>query len=94
MRKRTKTKSSDHLASQYDFSRGERGKHADEYRRHTVRINKTDGTTVVQNFKLAEGAVVLAPDVLEYFSDSASVNKALRTLIDLIPKKERRPSAR
>lgn len=79
------------MRSEYDFSGGTRGKHYRAYQRgHTVKINKTDGTTVVQNFKLEEGAVVLAPDVREYFSDSDSVNQALRTLIGLIPRKRRK----
>jgi hypothetical protein len=33
-----------------------------------------------------EGTVLLAPDVLEYFSDSESVNEALRSLIQLMAK--------
>lgn len=33
-----------------------------------------------------EGTVLLAPDVLEYFSDSESVNEALRSLIQLTAK--------
>lgn len=33
-----------------------------------------------------EGAILLAPDVLEYFSDSESVNDALRSLIHLMEK--------
>jgi len=33
-----------------------------------------------------EGTVLLAPDVLEYFSDSESVNEALRSLIQLMDK--------
>jgi hypothetical protein len=42
---------------------------------------------VVQHFKLEEGAVVLAPDVRDYFPNSDTVNQALRTLIRLIPRK-------
>ena len=85
-----KTKPADEMLPQYDFSGGTRGKHAREYQRgHSVKIHKTDGTTLVQNYKLEEGAVVLAPDVREYFLDSESVNQALRTLIKLIPQKRR-----
>mgnify|MGYP001558533024 CR=1 FL=1 len=36
-----------------------------------------------------EGAVVLEPDILTYFPDSESVNRALRCLIPLMPKKRR-----
>jgi hypothetical protein len=83
------------MLPEFDFSGGTRGKHARKYQRgHTVKIHKTDGTTVVQHFKLEEGAVVLAPDVREYFSDSDSVNQALRTLIGLIPQKRRRANGK
>ena len=79
------------MRAEYDFSGGTRGKHYRQYQRgHTVKVQKTDGTTVVQHFKLEEGAVMLAPDVREYFSDAESVNRALRTLIELIPRKRRK----
>jgi hypothetical protein len=47
------------------------------------------GTTVVQHFELEDGAVMLEPDVREYFPDSAAVNNALRCLIPLMPKKRK-----
>jgi len=76
------------ILPEYDFRIGVRGKHYKEYRQgHTVTIHKTDKTTVVQHFKLEEGAIFLEPDIREYFSDSESVNKVLRSLIELIPKK-------
>ena len=76
------------MLPEYDFTHGTRGKHYRAYQHgHTVRIRKTDGTTVVQHFKLEEGAVVVAPDVRAYFPDSDTVNQALRTLIRLIPRK-------
>ena len=88
MSKRSRAKPVDKMLPEYDFSGGVRGKHARDYEpAHTVKIHKTDGTTIVQNFKLEEGAVVLAPDVREYFPDSETVNEALRTLIRLIPRK-------
>ena len=72
----------DSLRSQYDFRGGARGKHHKAYRQgHTVKIHKTDGTTVVQHFKLEEGAVLLDPDVSQYFPTSEDVNNALRSLI-------------
>jgi len=75
------------MRAEYDFSGGVRGKHAAAYQQgHTVTIHKKDGTTLVQNFNLEEGAVVLAPDVREYFPDAESVNNALRTLISIAPK--------
>lgn len=94
MSKRIKRKAGGEMP-EYDFSGGTRGQHAGQYQQgHTVKIHKADGTTVVQHFKLEEGAVVLAPDVREYFSDAESVNQALRTLISLVPKKKRRTSGK
>lgn len=84
-----------HLHLEYDFSAGVRGKHHRDYQRgQRVIIHKTDGTTVVQNFKLEEGAVVLAQDVRKFFPDSDAVNRALLALIDLIPRKRGRTSSR
>ena len=77
-----------------DFSgrKGIRGKYYQAYRRgHTVQIRKANGTVSVKYFTLHEGAVMLEPDVREYFPNSESVNKALRSLISLIPG---RPSKR
>jgi hypothetical protein len=91
MKKPRNSQAASDIRSEYDFSGGVRGKHSRQYQRgHQVKINKTDGTTVIQHFKLEEGAVVLAPDVREYFSDSDTVNRALRTLIGLIPRKRGR----
>jgi hypothetical protein len=81
------------MKAEYDFSTmkgGVRGKYYKSYRAgHKVEINKADGTTSVQYFKLEEGAVMLEPDVRKYFSNSESVNKALRSLIAIIPPKKR-----
>ena len=82
------------MLPEYDFSGGVRGKHYRAFRQgYTVRIHKEDGTVVEQRFSPEEGAVVLEPDVREYFPDSESVNKALRSLIVLIPTKRRRRKA-
>ena len=89
--KTTKKKKDDEMRAEYDFSGGVRGKHAEAYQQgHTVTIHKKDGATVVQNFKLEEGAVLLEPDVREYFPDAESVNNALRTLISIAPKAQKR----
>jgi hypothetical protein len=81
----------DDMRPEYDFSSmagGVRGKYYKAYRAgHTVKIHKADGTTTVQYFNLEEGAVMLEPDVREYFPDSEAVNNALRSLIALIPTK-------
>ena len=79
------------MRAEYDFTGGVRGKHAAAYQQgHSVTIHKKDGTTVVQNFNLEEGAVILEPDVREYFPDAESVNKALRILIAIAPKARKR----
>ncbi len=81
------------MRAEYDLTSmgdGVRGKYYQNYRAgHTVKINREDGTTAVQHFELKEGAVMLEPDVREYFPDSAAVNHALRCLIPLMPKKRK-----
>lgn len=78
----------DNMRVEHDFTGGTRGKH---YRAmqagYTITIHHVDGTTEVREVKPQEGAVVLAPDVREYFPDSETVNTALRSLIKLIPRK-------
>ena len=39
------------------------------------------------HYQLEKGAVILDPDVREYFPDAKAVNAALRSLIALIPSK-------
>ncbi len=77
------------MRAEYDFARmrgGVRGKYYKAYRAgHTVNIHKTDGTIEVHYFRLEDGAVMLEPDVHEYFPDSEAVNEALRGLIRLVP---------
>jgi hypothetical protein len=79
------------IRSEYDFSKmkdGVRGKYYKAYRQgHTVVVHKKDGTDSVQYFKLEEGAVMLEPDVRKYFPTSDAVNKALRSLLRIIPAK-------
>jgi len=79
------------MKSEYDFVKmkgGVRGKYYKAYRAgHSVKIHKDDNTTVVQHFKLEDGAVMLEPEVRKYFPDSDAVNRALRSLISLIPKR-------
>jgi hypothetical protein len=84
----------DDMRAEYDFGGGIRGKH---YRAmqagYTITVHQPNGKVLVKEVKPREGAVILAPDVREYFSDSESVNTALRSLIKLIPRK-RVPTAR
>jgi len=81
----------DEMLPEYDFSKmsgGVRGKYYKAYRAgHTVKIHKENDTTELHYFTLEDGAVMLEPDVREYFPDSDAVNNALRSLIALIPKK-------
>ena len=85
----------DDIRSEYDFSEGVRGKHVAAMQDgYTITIQRADGTTVTREVKPTEGAIVLEPDVLRYFPDSESVNRALRTLIALFPKEPVRASRR
>ncbi len=85
--KRTKNKKNDDMRLEYDFSKAQRGQfHRPLEKGYTVRVQEDDGGMVVNHYTLTEGTVLLAPDVREYFSDSAAVNEALRSLIHLIEK--------
>ncbi len=84
---RAKSKS---MRTEYDLSRGVRGKHHRAMQGgYTVTIRKADGSTVVKDVTPKKNAVLLEPDVQAHFPDSESVNKALRCLIPLVPKKRR-----
>ena len=91
----TKTELSE-MRPEYDFAgkKGVRGKYYQAYRQgHSVKIHEEDGTMTVQYFSLEDGAVMLEPDVREYFPNSESVNQALCTLISLIPQKPAKRTA-
>lgn len=78
----------DDMLPEYDLSnsQGERGKYYGALQQgYTVRIHEDDGTTTVYNYQLEKGAVLIDPDVREYFPDAKAVNSALRSLIALIP---------
>ncbi len=76
------------MLPEYSFKGGTRGKHAGAYLRgHKVEVHRQDGTSTVLHYTLEDGAVMLAPDVRKYFRDSESVNKALRSLIEIAPKR-------
>lgn len=84
-----KNKSENDMLPEYDFKgkKGIRGKYHQAYSQgHTVRIREDDGTVTVHYFTLEEGAVMLDPDVREFFPTSESVNNTLRSLIAIIPK--------
>ena len=91
MKKKTvkTSEAADEMRSEYDFSKGTRGKHyKSRLRGYALRIRKADGTIEEREID-REGSVVLEPDVRKYFPNSKAVNRALRTLIELIP--ENRP---
>ncbi len=77
----------DGMLPEYDFT-GKNVVRGKRYRAmqkgYTVRIHNEDGTTTIQQFG---PTVTLDMDVSAYFPDSESVNKALRSLIALIPNK-------
>ena len=77
------------MRSEYDFSRGVRGKHYKSRQDgYTVKIHMEDGTTLVRNVTREKG-ITLEPDVQRYFPNSQAVNRALRALITLFPKRGR-----
>ncbi|MEW6402177.1 MAG: hypothetical protein AB1649_10280 [Chloroflexota bacterium] len=85
--KTTRKKRKDEMRAEYDFSKAERAKfYRPLDKGYTVHVHKKDGTEIVNHYTLAEGTVLLAPDVAEYFPDSESVNEALRSLIQLMDK--------
>ena len=78
------------MRAEYDFTGGARGKHYGAMQAgYTITTHNADGATVVKDVTPKKGAVALEPDILAYFPDSESVNKALRCLIPLLPKKHR-----
>ena len=94
--KKAKTKkptTKEDMRPEYDFSAmkgGVRGKYYKAYREgHKVVVHKEDGTDLVQYFKLEDGAIMLEPDVRKYLPTSEAVNKALKSLIEIIPSKRR-----
>ena len=88
-----KTSKTSDMRSEYDFSKAERGKfYRSLHKGYKVHVHKKDGTVVTNYYTLAEGTVLLEPDVREYFPDSDAVNAALRSLIQLmsdLPSKEK-----
>lgn len=77
-------KASEEMLPEYDFTgkKGVRGKYYEAYKNgYTIRVHENDGKITTQYF------ASIAPDVQEYFPDSEAINKALRSLIALIPNK-------
>jgi hypothetical protein len=85
------------MRPEYNFAGAVRGRHYRPMNEgYSVEIKKSDGATVVERYTLAEGTVLLQPDVREYFPDSESVNAALRSLIALMEElpAKRKPAAK
>lgn len=96
MKKANNSHQDNDMLPEYDFKgkKGVRGKYAKAMQKgYTVHITNNDGTVTIQHFIPRESAVVLDPDVRTYFPDSESVNRALRSLIELIPEKSRKQVA-
>ncbi|MFH1146452.1 MAG: hypothetical protein V1736_01945 [Pseudomonadota bacterium] len=88
------TTHNDDMLPEYDFSGGVRGKHARALQQgYKVRILKEDGSVEERDYLMPEGTIVLDPDVRAYFPDAQAVNKALRTLISLVPKRPNKSQA-
>lgn len=90
----------DDMLPEYDL-RGkklERGRYAELLKNgYSVSILNEDGTETITHYPPPPprtNLVVLEPDVEEYFPDSESVNRALRSLIALIPARKTRQKAR
>lgn len=93
-----KKENSDRMLPEYDFQNmpgGVRRKFYKAYRAgHAVKIHKDDGSVEIRHFTLEDGAVMIEPDIREYFPDSESVNRALRCLIPILSKKGPQTHAR
>lgn len=90
MQKANNLPRNDDMLPEYDFKgkKGVRGKYAKDMKQgYTVRVTNEDGTVTVKHFMPRENAILLDPDVRVYFPDSESVNRALGSLIALIPEK-------
>lgn len=89
---KTQPPTHDDMRPEYDFTGvpGVRGKHAAAYRQgYTRTIQHPDGTREVTHVRPLAGSIVLDPDVQAYFPDAETVNRALRGLIALIPRRRR-----
>ena len=91
MKKKTSKSQPADMLPEYDLEgkKGVRGKYAKAMQKgYSVRVLHEDGTVTVRDFVPKENAVLLDADVKAYFPDSESVNRTLRSLINLIPDKK------
>lgn len=91
MKKEIESDTDDHMRPEYDFSEAIRGSayHPMLKDGYTIKEERADGTVTITHVP-PEDTVVLEPDVRAYFPDSESVNHALRTIITLFPKPEKK----
>ncbi|MCI5144189.1 MAG: hypothetical protein D3923_01380 [Candidatus Electrothrix sp. AR3] len=73
------------MRTEYDFTGGVRGKHHKAMQAgYSITVHQENGTTVTKEVMPKKGAVIVEPDLLPYFPDSESVNRALRCLVPLL----------
>ena len=81
----------DDMLPEYNF-KGKKGMRGIYYlgpeQIHAVHIRHQDGTVTKHHFSSLQKVILLDDDVAAYFSDSESVNNALRTLITIVPNKQ------
>lgn len=77
------------MRTEYDFTGGVRGKHHKVMQEgYSLAVHQEDGTVETREIAPTRDAViVLEPDLRPYFPDSESVNRALRCLVPLLPKR-------
>ncbi len=78
------------MRPEYDFSGGVRNRFAPQLKEngYSIRVTRRDGTTVEKRVA-GQNTITLEPDVQEYFPNSQAVNRALRTLLSIIPEKQK-----
>ncbi|MFH1052224.1 MAG: hypothetical protein V1779_14995 [bacterium] len=86
-----KKNNNDEMAAEYDFSKGERGKHYEKLAEgYTVTVfspNRKD-----YDWQISQKAryMKIDKDVNEFFKTSEEINNALRAIIKAIPKTKRK----
>ncbi|RME51865.1 MAG: hypothetical protein D6790_19325 [Caldilineae bacterium] len=80
----------DETPAEYDFAHmtgGEQGKYYKAVQAgYSVQVEQENGAVTVYQYAPMEGVIVLDEDVRRYFPDAESVNRALRALIEIMPK--------
>ena len=96
MKKKNNQVRDNDMLPEYDLKdkKGMRGKYVKALKQgYSIRVTNDDGTVSVKQFVPRETTVVLDPDVKAYFPDSESINQALRSLIKLIPERNKKKVA-